>query len=145
MSAWRSLTTTLPETFDERDAHEVAGTAWELRRVGSDTFVQIDGTPWVVELRGLAKLGELFPEPALALAGTHALLASPPMAYVAVGEGVLGIDDVTCGDYELTWFDLSDGRATAPSRVLLDGGEEVLHPPQGAGERVALLLRRTSM
>ncbi len=138
------LPSQLPDAFDEAVIVRVGGADWELRRVGSDSFLQIDGKGAVLELSGLSKFSGFWDEPELAMDGTTAVLAAPPTLYVAIGTAPLGLDDVTTGDYELTWFDLDRGERTEPRAVVLDGGEESLDAPFDRPGIVALFLRRTS-
>jgi len=143
--SWRILDADFPEAWEEDFRVTLAGESWELRRVGKTSFLRIPGCESVLELPGLAKFGGLFPEPELASRGTRFLLASSPSYYIAVGRAPLGIDDVTCGTYAVTWFDLDAGSMFDDGERVLDGGEEVLHPPNGAGHHVALFLRRTTL
>lgn len=88
----------------------------------------------------LTGLHELFAEPDLGVGGTRLVVASPPTAYVLIGEGELGLEDVTAGAYELTWLSLQSGAEVSQKTITLDGGTERFSAPED-GE-VALVLRR---
>ena len=87
---------------------------------------------------GLKSMHELFEEPQLAALGTTHVIASPPTAYLLLGEGRLGLEDVTSGEYSMTWIDLNIGTATPSVDVTLDGGDEAFDAPSDA----LLVLRR---
>lgn len=111
------------------------------RAVGEVVLEVRDGEVWLVEpelVTTLKDLSELFDEPDLATLGTTHVLASPPTAYVLRGSGTLGLDDVTAGDYALTWVDLDTGTATTDERTL-DGGEETFDAPHA---NALLVLKR---
>lgn len=143
--SWRSLPVELPEEADESQTTEVAGEVWEFRRIGKTTWAQLGELGPILELPGLSKLSGMWNEPDLAAAGTERVIASPPSLYIATGTAPLGLDDVTCGDYAITWYDLEAVQMFEEGVVVLDGGEEVLSPPDGPGGRVAVFLRRTSL
>lgn len=142
---WRPLDAPFPDTREEDYTIRVGDQQWEFRRIGKTSFLRIDGAGPVLELPGLAKFTGLFAEPDLATRGTTHLLASAPSVYLAVGTAPLGIDDVTCGSYSVTWIDLDAAAILEHGDAVLDGGEESLVPPSGSSRRVALLLRRTSL
>lgn len=142
--SWRTFSPITAERADEEHQLDVGGEPWTFRRYGKEVWAQPGRGPFV-ELPRLTKLGDLFPEPDLAAAGTSRIVASPPSTYFLTGTAPLGIDDVTCGTYDVTWYDLDNERLWELEEQVLDGGDEVLSPPAAIDGPVALFLRRTSL
>lgn len=144
MTDWEPMDSPYPDTWEEDAAIRLDGHdgEWTLRRIGSNSWVRVDDA--TLMLPGLARLGGLFDEPELRTEGTAILVARPPSVYLAVGDGRLGIENITCGTFEVNWYDLEAQRWVRLGERVLDGGDELFEPPPGSGERVALFLRRTS-
>ena len=117
----RSSTDDVPEAGAERFFNDL-----RLLRAGKTVWA------WYADYMPVAfpfgDLTSLFDESADASGGTQRLIASPPMAYLLIGEGRLELDDVTTGEYRLTWIDFATGQVSEGS-VQLDGGEEAFDAP----------------
>ena len=143
--SWRTFLPITQARADEEYGLDVAGESWTFRRHGTSVWAQPGAPRPFLELPRLTKLEDLFTEPELAAAGTTRIVASPPSVYLLTGTAPLGLDDVTCGTYDLTWYDLDNHRLWELEDQILDGGEEVLTPPDAIRGPAALFLRRTSL
>lgn len=85
-------------------------------------------------------LGEFFEAPAEDLfAGANACLVNEPVHYLVVGEGALGLENLTSGAYTVSWHSPT---ASQSQDQYLDGGDMEFERPDG--EWTLLQLSRTS-
>lgn len=133
---WTTSAEPVPDSFDAERVFERVEV--RLRKRDRAVWIEVGGYPPVVV--DLGSLTELFVQPDLGTDGTEIVVAAPPSAYLLIGRGALGLDDVTAGEYDLTWVDLERGRIALGGRRMLDGAEEVFTAPLDGPS--ALVLRR---
>lgn len=144
MTEWTPIDTAPDDSSSGAHTVRFADQIWSLHIDDRGAWAQLANVGRPLPLRGVNTFHGLFAEPEWAAGGTSHLAAAAPMLYLARGIAPLGIEDMTTGTYEITWFDLTRLRVAAMAPRDIDGGDESFVPPSGAPGPVALLLRRTS-
>ncbi len=139
---WTQTTPDWPVDFDDERSWTLSGHTLTVRRVGKDAVARVGED--LAQIPGLGDLSSLFDESQLAPEALG-LVASPPTHYLLLttsSDAPIPLEDVTCGAYDLSWFELSTGRQALGPRVELDGGDASLSPPDGLRGLLVVFLRR---
>lgn len=122
----------MSEYDEERDFGDVV-----LRRKDKSVLLQTADLEVSFELGSLT---EMFEEPDLPAGGTTRVIASPPTQYLLFGNRTLGLQNVTSGEYRLTWIDVATGEMSDGGTTAVGGGDELFEAPIGGS--VILVLKR---
>jgi hypothetical protein len=85
------------------------------------------------------------PRDNLAAGSTKWVLANPGTSYIAYTydcSGPMGLKELAAGDYDLLWFDTTNGRTVRQSGVRIAAGDAWWSKPESLGREIALYVTR---
>ncbi|MFW2403409.1 MAG: hypothetical protein ACN4GT_01500 [Gammaproteobacteria bacterium] len=87
---------------------------------------------------------EMAPHDELAFGGTDYVLSNPGVSYIAYAwnlSGDIGLQDMTAGVYDFTWFDADTGNSVEQPGVTVLAGDQTWSRPGGIGTELAVYIR----
>jgi hypothetical protein len=111
--------------------------------IASTPLSDLEDCGRLVEFMESTDFNRMAPHDELAYGGTQYVLALPGESYIAYASNLtdeLGLQNMTAGTYEFTWFDPSTGDTIEQLGVALPRGDQTWATPEGFGSEVAVYL-----
>lgn len=90
---------------------------------------------------------EMVPHDELKYGGTEYVLASPGDSYIAYASslsGGIGLRNMTKGNYDFKWYDVTNGNTITQTNVSVADGDQIWHKPSGVGSELAVYIKRSA-
>ena len=90
---------------------------------------------------------EMAPHDELKYGGTEFVLALPCDSYIAYASslsGGIGLRNMTKGNYDFKWYDVTNGNTITQTNVSVAGGDQIWQKPSGVGSELAVYIKRST-
>ena len=86
------------------------------------------------------------PHDELKYGGTEYVLALPGYSFIAYASnlsGGIGLRNMTDGNYDLKWYDITNGNTITQTNVSVPAGDQIWPKPLGIGDELAVYIKRS--
>jgi hypothetical protein len=120
----------------------VMGLGWDI---ASTPITTLEDCGRLVTFMESTNFNEMAPHDELKFGGTEYMLALPGDSYIAYASslsGDIGLQNMTPGLYDLTWYDVTNGNTVVQTNIDVEAGNVTWSKPVDIGNEMAVYIRR---